>query len=221
MQLSQTCDDCGHQLDDVHEGASCQGCGSHRRDVEVEAPTAEAHAMAMRVTVWQTYHFAPEWLSDAKEQARLVDNHNARRREVVFAVCFAESYLFEFVRDSILGTDFQRVSEFFPPSHHVGIRERWKEVVGKLNDGGFLITMPPTGDKHDQEWDRLVSYRDGIVHARSSRPQTNPQPEAEQPIPSKSALDRLAPGWAARVVIERAGRLHLASGKAVPPWLTS
>lgn len=217
--MSQSCHDCGVSLDDVAEGQPCPACGSVKRDATVLARTVAAYAHVPTPTVWLTYTFAPEWLSEAREEAKVAGDHSARRREIVFAVCFAESYLFEFVRDSIPGIDFQRVSEFFPPGDRRGICDRWKEVVRQLLQGGFLSEPPPSGDKLDQDWDRLVEYRDGLVHARSSRPQTHPQPEAERPLPSKSTLDELEPGWAVRVVVTRAQRLHEASKTSAPSWL--
>jgi hypothetical protein len=83
-----------------------------------------------------------------------------------------------------------------------------------------MHSLPPAGDEHDQDWALLVEYRDGLVHARASRPHTSSQPEQEQPIPSKSLLDALEPGWAVGVAVERARRLHEAGGASAPKWLT-
>jgi hypothetical protein len=55
------------------------------------------------LTVWLTYSFAPDWFEDALHEAKTGIDHNAQRREIVFAVCCAESYLFEWVRDEIIG----------------------------------------------------------------------------------------------------------------------
>ena len=58
------------------------------------------------VELWATASFARAWFSDALEEAGVVNDSDARRREIVFAVCFAESYLLEWVRDVVLSRDF-------------------------------------------------------------------------------------------------------------------
>ena len=42
-------------------------------------------------TIWLNYSFAPEWFNDALTEARTGKDHHARRREILFAVCCAES----------------------------------------------------------------------------------------------------------------------------------
>lgn len=55
-------------------------------------PSAEAFGMP---TIWLSYCFAPEWFADALNEAKTGRDHNTRRREIIFAVCCAESYLVE------------------------------------------------------------------------------------------------------------------------------
>src|SRR5919112_3743691 len=76
------------------------------------------------LTVWLTYSFAPEWFEDALNEAKRGADHNARRREIVFAVCCAESYLFEWVRDEIIGkSNMERLmkylNKYFPPKRKI------------------------------------------------------------------------------------------------------
>ena len=52
-------------------------------------------------TIWQAYSWARDWFDDAFNETRVSD-HRSRRREILFSVCFAESYLFEWVRDEVL-----------------------------------------------------------------------------------------------------------------------
>ena len=66
---------------------------------------------------------------------------------------------------------------------------------------------------------KLVDYRDGLVHASASRPETDSQPEKEKPLPSKTDLDKLFPGWAVQVVVTLVKRLHDAVGTPPPDWL--
>lgn len=64
-------------------------------------------------TVWNIATFAPEWYADALREA-LLSGRDARRREIVFAVCCAESYLIEWVRDHVLNKQYNELEKFFP-----------------------------------------------------------------------------------------------------------
>ena len=55
------------------------------------------------LTVWQNFRFAPDWFEDTRQEAG-VSGTPARRREIVFAVCFIESYLYEWVLNEVLAT---------------------------------------------------------------------------------------------------------------------
>ena len=76
-------------------------------------PSAEQFG---NITVWLTYNWAPEWLADAHMAAQTTtvaeDRKHSRRREILFAACFAESYLFEWVRDEVLDRDFEALERF-------------------------------------------------------------------------------------------------------------
>lgn len=87
------------------------------------------------VTLWLSRSFAASWFADAKKEAEAaLQNRDSRRREIVFAVCSAESYLLEWVRDDIFkGKKLQRLTHYFPvDGRHLGIVERWKEVLRHL-----------------------------------------------------------------------------------------
>src|SRR5688572_8593570 len=71
-------------------------------------------------TVWITSSFAPAWFQDALREARMGTDHTARRSEIVFAVCFAESYLVEWVRDAVLKGRMEQLSTYFPPGEQIG-----------------------------------------------------------------------------------------------------
>ncbi len=64
-----------------------------------------------------------------------------------------------------------------------------------------------------------MELRNGLIHARSSRPETALQPELERPRPSKGDLDQLPAGWATKVVVELVKKLHESVGTATPDWL--
>jgi len=140
------------------------------------------------LTVWLTYPFAPEWFEDALHEAKTGTNHNARRREIVFAVLCAESYLFEWVRDEVLDgrRDFEKLvihlNKYFPPGSREGVRDKWKDVPKKLKNDNFIPAVPDLSQPYWRAFRRLVDLRNGLVHARASRPETAQQPQKEKPL---------------------------------------
>ncbi len=96
-------------------------------------------------TVWSTYRFAPEWFEDALNEAKTGVDHYARRREIVFAVCCAESYIVEWVRDEVLRTDLGKVSDYFPPGEGISVTKKWKEVPKRLFQKGLIPAAPNWG----------------------------------------------------------------------------
>ena len=174
-------------------------------------------------TIWLKYSFGREWFQDALREATVGRDHNARRRELIFAVCFAEAYLVEWVRDDILKGALNKLSEYFPPGAKRSAEDKWKEVPSALLGAGLIPASPNWGEGEAQqaweEWLKLVRYRNGLIHARSSRPETDPQPNAEAPYPSKSDLDKLPGGWPTKVVVNLVQLLHKAAGTPAPIWL--
>jgi hypothetical protein len=107
--------------------------------------------------VWMTYSFAREWFEDALHEAKTGTDHNARRREMVFAVCFAESYLFEWVRDDIFDRkDFEKLvaslNQVFPPGQEQPVLEKWKDVPKKLLSSGLIPAAPNLGQPYWEEF---------------------------------------------------------------------
>jgi hypothetical protein len=67
-------------------------------DRTIDIPSGAINDNCPASTLWQTYSYGFEWFSDAVDQAGQ-RGHGCRRREIVFAVCAAETYLFEWVRE--------------------------------------------------------------------------------------------------------------------------
>jgi len=193
--------------------------GKKPKPLVVQLGAAEERSQALSVTPWKSYSFAPEWYQDALQEAEVGDDHGSRRREILFAVCCVESYLFEWVRDEVLNRDFKRLSTYFPQRDRRGIRERWKEVTGAVHDDGLIRGVPDLGSLNWSEFTSLVEYRDGLVHGKSSRPDTHALQEEEKPLPSKSDLDGLTPGWAVTVIDSLIRDLHMVSGTKPPSWV--
>ena len=192
---------------------------ARRRDVTIRPEPARAEARVPEPTLWLTYSFAPEWFHDALREAQTGHDHHSRRREILFAVCFIESYLFEWVRDGPLRGRFDELRDYFPIDDRRGIYDRWRQVLKALRDNGLINRLPNVGGPHGVQWKRLLLYRNGLMHARASRPQTTARPNERMPVPSKTDLDRLAAGWALRIVIDRVRHLHEAVNTPVPEWL--
>jgi len=177
-------------------------------------------------TIWLSYSFAKEWFEDALHEARTGTDHNARRREIVFAVCFAESYLFEWIRDEVLDPrDYQKLvtdlNQYFPPGEGQPVKDKWKLVPKKLLSAGLVPAVPDLNQPYWEHFTKLVTMRNGLVHARSSRPETTQIQEKEKPLPSKEDLDNLPAGWATEVVVTLVKELHKAVGTSEPDWLVT
>lgn len=170
-------------------------------------------------TAWLTYSFAPEWFSEALHEARSGSGPASRRREIVFAVCAAEAYLLEWVRDDVLSRDFDALNIYFPANRRLGIVDRWKEVTKRLNADGKIKANPTWGGREWQDFVELVDYRNGLVHAKSSRPETTGLATGEMPFPTVAQLSSRPPGWATKTLLTLIEHVHCAVGTDAPAWL--
>lgn len=188
---------------------------------QIIAPTGIASAEIVNgPTVWLSYRFAPEWFNDALQEARSGADHHSRRREIIFAVCAAKSYILEWVRDEVLNRNFQMLNNYFPPGRWMTVTEKWKEIPKQLFADRLIPGLPVLESPgYWGEWLKLIEFRNGLIHARASRPETAALNENEKPKPSKTALDNMAPGWPTGVVVELIRRLHAAAGSPVPEWI--
>ncbi|MGH7136739.1 MAG: hypothetical protein ACREHD_13435 [Pirellulales bacterium] len=191
---------------------------------EPQVDHLDAITMSMAIgslTVWIAYSFARDWFADALHEAQTGNDDHSRRREIIFAVCFAEAYLVEWVRDDVLNRDFARLSDFFPRGETLGPTEKWKRVVKSLRNEGLITAVPDFGRTFWDEFTKLVKMRNGLIHARSSRPETKGQLSHEKPLPSMGDLDKLPAGWAARVAVEPVKELHAATATRLPDWVAA
>lgn len=143
-------------------------------------------------------------------------------REIVFAVCFTEAFLLEYLRDYVFihrpGKGHREALVAFverekddrgvPRWERLGIRRRWKWAIKTLQEEGRLRDDPAF---EGQAWQRfqedLAPFRNGIVHAKISRPVRGGMEETAEPSPA-TLFDR-GPGWATSVVTELARDLHI------------
>jgi len=186
-------------------------------------PTADAKFTAHPPTVWLSYQWAHDWYDDALRAARET-GRGPRRHEIVFSIAFAESYIFEFVLVQALvdvADQFREINEYFPPGEYRNVQDKWKVVPKDLHAKGRIAASP---DLDGQDWEdflTLVDYRNGLVHGRSSRPDTSELSEDLKPMPTTQFLDDLEPGWALQIVTRQVRALHAAANLELPAWLIS
>jgi hypothetical protein len=172
-------------------------------------------------TVWLSANFAQAWYADAKSEAIGVSDTQRRRREITFSVAAVESYLLEWVRDEVLKRDFVLLDKYFAPGERRPVTEKWKDITKALVSDGLIPSAPSFTGKTWENFRRLVEFRNGLIHARASRPQTAGLSENQMPVPSMRELHALEPGWAVEVVTGLIRELHLATGMKEPAWLRS
>lgn len=174
-----------------------------------------------KVELWKYGTFAPAWFADAKQQITLSDD-NARPREIIFAVCAIESYLYEWVRNQALKGELKLLPHYFPVDQGFsGITKRWKQVINHLYEDGTITGKPNFREQYWKEFTDLVDFRNGLVHGGASRPDSDGVAEAERPEPTMEQLNQCAPGWPVKVVADVIKKLHGAVGTAPPDWINT
>jgi hypothetical protein len=188
-------------------------------NVTVQLTGVAATAETGNVNTIVSMTFAPAWFNDALRETEA--NRDARRREIVFAVACAESYLFEWVRDSIVRGDLAALGKYFPPDRKLGVRDRWKAVIKELHDDGKIAAPQGFGGSIWSDFRTLVRHRDGVLHASASRPDVAGSPPHEKPTPTMRSFEEMKPGEAAGIVRALIFDLHNVTGTSPPDWLTS
>ncbi len=132
-----------------------------------------------------------------------------------------ESYLFEWVRDDVLHLDFKKLVFYFPPGKHRPVLDKWKDIPKKLVTDGLISASPGLGGDTWRSFGSLVrDYRNGLIHASVSRPESFGLPEDFQPKPSMLDLSNLPAGWALETITRLIVELNTAAGTQPPSWLT-
>jgi len=168
--------------------------------------------------LWFKYPFSKDWFEDALSEARSGFGRNARRREIIFAVAFAESYWVEWVRDEIFKGDLDKVIDRLA-GKKISAEDKWKKLTKELMDENLLKGIPELKTKFWQEWKLLIDYRDGLVHGVSSLPECADNPRGKKPFPAVNVLDTMEPGWPTKVTINLVKEFHSAAGTDPPTWL--
>lgn len=177
--------------------------------------------------------FARDWFEDARNEAtRETDNDiaaaAARRREIIFAVCALESYLFEWVRGILLPKESAMLlccSSIIAAlsDRRESITDKWKDIPKMLCDDGLIKETPDLGCGSTwKEFKKIYNYRNNLIHAGVSRPKKEVSPYLDPPAASvgwKAELSRLRAGWAVEIVAELIKDLNDKAGRHAPSWL--
>ena len=189
------------------------------RKTIITPDTGSLSLIERTVELWATSSFARAWFSDAQREASITNDADARRREIVFAVCLAESYLFEWVRDEVLARRYAELNKYFLPRTRTSLLARYKNVTQALVKESKLLRKPDWERKLWKDFQRLVTMRNGLVHATASRPDSAKLLPEEKPYPKSEELAMLEAGWATKSVTELIVGLHRAAGTTPPSWL--
>ncbi|MGZ4953543.1 MAG: hypothetical protein ACXV8Q_00405 [Methylobacter sp.] len=198
----------------------CPHCGGPI-ELSISLTGQEIKADSGNLTPWLSATFAPRWYKDALSEANQNQptDRDARRKEIIFAVACAESYLFEWVRDEVLNSDYEALETYFPTGQCSGVKERWKDVTKRLDkDNQINNTHDFSRSTAWKEFNRLIDFRNGLLHGGASRPETAGLTNGF-PVPSMRELDALRPGWAIDVVRSLIFELSTVAGTPPPNWI--
>jgi hypothetical protein len=178
------------------------------------------------VNILITASFARYWLDDALIEAKKESSRDSKRREIVFAVCFAETYIFEWVRNKFFPKDIEGLFHCFTtPSEKGGrrpknIKEKWKVTKQLSEDGKIKDTIVFDKGKNVVWGDfcDLIDYRNSLVHAALSIPESSSPPELIKKLPTISDFNRMKIGWATGVVVNLVRHFHEVIGIKPPDW---
>lgn len=187
----------------------------------ITVPTAQIRVTAHAPTVWISANFNEPWFRDAAREAEGKEGQHSTRREIVFAASFLESYIFEWARQ-VCG--LKRISDYFPPKPRFErdcriqrpVKDKWKFVPGELHNDGLISKAP---DLDLSELGVLVEFRNGLLHARASRPSSRSLGKEFQPVPAPGQLESIGHGWACGVAKKLVLKLHQDLQTPAPTYL--
>jgi hypothetical protein len=156
---------------------------------------------------WIYQSFAKAWFEDALNEVCHRIDIESRRREIIFAVAFAESYLVEWVRDDILEKDFKKFNHYFPINKKISAADKWKEIPKQLCKDNLLRETPILEATFWVNWIKLINYRDGFIHAVTSCPE-DLEILRKKELSKIHKMSKIKSGWATHVVIELVVTVH-------------
>jgi len=192
-----------------------------QEDIIITPEPVSARFSVVPPTVWYSDNFAEDWFRDALNEARTGKDIHALRREIIFATCFLESYIFEWTRRLV---QIDEVDSYFPPTarsekghrYRQDLKQKWAQIPKELYNSK-KIPIRPALDLSDLG--TLLKYRHGLIHAAASRPFSSLQQSVTKPFPTKEDLKKLKPGWAVNVAADLVLQFHQNLGTPPPDYL--
>lgn len=173
------------------------------------------------VAVWFEETLAPSWIEDALRVSVNSTPAAAKRREVIFAVAAAESFLVEWARDDVFKRDLKVCAAYFLAREQQPILERWKDIPGEFVEARLIpATQDLSTSKAWMSFRTLVATRNALVHGNYSRPRATAVIPGKTPPLSPQELDETQPGWAVKIVGQLARELCEAANTPIPTWAT-
>lgn len=190
-----------------------------REPITLKPQSVTSRSVVSLAGFWVLANFAQAWLKDAIKEALVKKNRDSLRREIVFSVCFVESYLVEWLRDGVFKKNIEIILQYPPINQRKGISKKLKMVLKDLHSKKLIPNKPDFNQTYWEEWIELVDFRNGLVHALSSLPDSGSVKNRKKPIASPSELSKLSPGWAAKTAINLVKKLHEFAGTSAPDWV--
>ena len=177
--------------------------------MSIEVPNGSLELRGSVATLWGYANFAEQWFVDARAEALSETSRDSVRREIVFSVCFLESYIFEWVRS----LDLHLVDEFFPPEprfdkdprYRRDLKKKWKLIPRELYSEGRI---PAEARLDLLQLGVMLKYRHGLVHAAASRPFNAEVSESHRPVPDPADFNEIKAGWALDISAKLVAQLH-------------
>lgn len=142
----------------------------------VTPPPAVATASAGSPTVWTAENLAPAWFRDALNEARSGGDWQSIRREIVFAACFGESYIFEWTRRNV---SIEQMVIYFPPDRHWNLVKKWKEIPKPFTQPARLQPYPTL---ISETWDNSSAAAMASCTLQLADPQRMSSPRTQSPF---------------------------------------
>jgi hypothetical protein len=162
---------------------------------------------------------AERWYRDTAHEAAGTHGHNSKRKEIICAASFLESYIFEWARS--LAVD--RLDEYFPPMPRFQIdprfkrslKKKWKQIPAELYADKIIPMCPqlklsPLG--------RLEKYQQALIHTKASRRVTVGVAQKAARVPAFGELNLIVHGWALGVAKQLVEELHSQLGTPLPVY---
>ena len=193
-------------------------------DIEIhtlEADDVEIYSEVSAPTLSVAANYAEDWYADALAEVNDSENKKNKRREIVFAVCFLESYIYEWVRNygtNYLAKYFTDTAKNFDGEFYTnGLKNKWKyippEIANELGEAKDIkLDLSGLG--------RLIKLRNGFIHAKASKLYNSSTKKKDQPVPTQEELDNnINSGWAVSVAENLVISLHEKMNSDAPIYL--